>query len=628
MRAAQAYVKVASMAAGADAGAKYPPLTKCFLDAVDKFANPRAQIYRVPRESGAAAWHPIAASEMLRRVAGLSKSLLALGIQAGDRVALFAPNCPEWHIADFAIQGAGAIVVPIYFNESPDRTAYILNDSGARIVFTYGDAQARKMDELRTRAAAVENVICVAPPGDLRGPVHDYNALIAAAGHAEIADYRERAARIMPEQLATIIYTSGTTGEPKGVMLTHSNLSSNAIDSFSGQEFFPDDVALSLLPLAHVYERVNDYGSIFHGLALAYVEHLDAVAQALLEVRPTIAAAVPRFYEKIYAGIIEKGHRETGWKRKVFDWALRVARKSVPWRAHGGHVSTVLYVQWLIANAIVYKKIREGIGGKIRFFISGGAPIGAELVEFFWSIGIPIYQGYGLTETSPVVAVNTMKANKVGTVGRPIPHVDVKIAADGEILVKGLCVMEGYYRKPEATREVLTPDGWFSTGDIGKLDEDGYLIITDRKKELLKTAGGKFIAPAPIENALKTSPYILNAIVVGDRRKFASVLIVPNAEAVAATAQTSGRANFSRDQIASDPWVHGLIEKEIERLMAPFAQYEKPKRFALIARDFTYAAGELTYTLKLKRRVIEEEYKDVIARLYADVEEPHPLPQA
>ncbi|HKQ86135.1 MAG TPA: long-chain fatty acid--CoA ligase [Candidatus Acidoferrales bacterium] len=628
MRATHAYVTVACMAAGADAGAKYPPLTKCFLDAVDKFANPRAQMYRVPGEGGAGAWHAIAAHEMLRRVAGLSKSLLALGTQQGDRVALFAPNCPEWHIADFAIQGAGGIVVPIYFNESPDRAAYILNDSGARIVFTFGEAQAHKMDELRSRAASVEHVISVAPPRDLRGPVYDYDSLIASAGDTEIAEYRERAVKITPDQLATIIYTSGTTGEPKGVMLTHSNLGSNAIDSFSAQEFFPDDIALSLLPLAHVYERVNDYGLLFHGVALAYVEHLDAVAQALLEVRPTIAAAVPRFYEKIYAGIIEKGHRETGWKRKVFDWALRVARKSVPWRAHGGHVSTGLYVQWLIANAMVYKRVREGIGGRIRFFISGGAPISAELVEFFWSIGIPIYQGYGLTETSPVVAVNTMKANKVGTVGRPIPHVDVKIAADGEILVKGLCVMAGYYRKPDATREVLTPDGWFSTGDIGKLDDDGYLVITDRKKELLKTAGGKFIAPAPIENTLKTSPYILNAIVVGDRRKFAAVLIVPNAEAVAAAAQKAGRANFSRDQITSDPWVRGLIENEVERLMASFAQYEKPKRFALIDKDFTYAAGELTYTLKLKRRVIEEEYKGVIAGLYADVEEPRPLPQA
>jgi long-chain acyl-CoA synthetase len=615
------------MTAVGDAGAKFPPLTKCFLDAVDKYANPRAQMYRVSGETGAAAWHPIPASEMLRRVAGLSKSLLALGVQPGDRVALFAPNCPEWHIADFAIQGAGAIVVPIYFNESLDRAAYILNDSGARVVFTAGDAQARKMDELRPRATAVEHAICVAPPADLRCLAHRYESLIAAAGAAEVAEYRARSEKIESSQLATIIYTSGTTGEPKGVMLSHSNLASNALDSTAAQEYLRGDLALSLLPLAHVYERVTDYGHLFRGVAVAYVEQLETVAQALLEVQPTIAAAVPRFYEKIYAGIIEKGHRETGWKRSVFDWALRVARKCVPWRAHGASVGTGLYVQWLLANAIVYKKIRQGIGGRIRFFISGGAPISAELVEFFWSIGIPIYQGYGLTETSPVVSVNTMQANKVGTVGRPIPHVDVKIAEDGEILVKGLCVMKGYYHKPEETRTVFTQDGWFCTGDIGKLDQDGYLVITDRKKELLKTAGGKFIAPAPIENLLKTSPYILNAMVVGDRRKFASVLIVPNVEAIAAEASKSGRKDFSRERITSDPWVHDLIQREMDRLMAAFAQYEKPKRFALIEKDFTYAAGELTYTLKLKRRVIEEHYRDVIADLYADVEEPRPMPQ-
>lgn len=616
------------MAAGAGAGAKYPPLTKCFLDAVDRYANPRAQMYRVAGESGPAAWHAISAKEMLRRIAGLSKALIDLGIQSGDRVALFAPNCPEWHMADFAIQGAGAIVVPIYFNESLDRASYILNDSGARIVFTAGEAQARKMDELRARVTSIEHVISAAAPADTRGPVHRYESLIAAAGEAEIASYRSRAAKIDSDQLATIIYTSGTTGEPKGVMLTHSNLSSNALDSFAAQTLFPEDLALSLLPLAHVYERVNDYGLMFKGVAIAYVEQLESVAQALLEVRPTIAAAVPRFYEKIYAGIIEKGHRETGWKRSVFDWALGVAREAIPWRAHGGHVSTAVYAQWLLANAIVYKKIRAGIGGRIRFFISGGAPISAELVEFFWSIGIPIYQGYGLTETSPVVAVNTMQANKVGTVGRPIPHVDVKIADDGEILVKGLCVMAGYYRKPEATREVLSEDGWFATGDIGKLDRDGYLLITDRKKELLKTAGGKFIAPAPIENALKTSPLILNAMVVGDRRKFPSVLIIPNAAGISAEALQAQRPNFSRESIETDPWVHALIEKEMVRLMAPFAHYERPKRFALIEKDFTYAAGELTYTLKLKRRVIEDRYKDVIAGLYADVEEPRPLSQA
>jgi long-chain acyl-CoA synthetase len=615
------------MAAAGNTGAKYPSLTKCFLDAVDYYKNPRAQIYRAAGESGPNAWKVIQAYEMLRRIAGLSKGLLALGVRAGDRVALFAPNCPEWHIADFAIQGAGGVVVPIYFNESPDRIAYILADSGARVVFIAGEAQARKFDELRVRISTVEHVICVKAPEGLAQPIEPYEPLIAAACDADVAEYRSRVAKITPDQLLTIIYTSGTTGEPKGVMLTQSNLASNALDSTSAQKYETDDIALSLLPLAHVYERVTDYGHFFRGVAIAYVEQPENVAQALLEVRPMIAAAVPRLYEKIYASVIEKGHRETGTKRKIFDWAITVARDAVPWRAHKESAGTLLYAKWLVANAIVYKKIRQGVGGRIRFFISGGAPISAELVEFFWSIGIEMFQGYGLTETSPVVAVNTMRANKVGTVGRPIPHVDVKIAADGEILVKGLCVMQGYYHKPEQTREVFTR-GWFCTGDIGKLDEDGYLVITDRKKELLKTAGGKFIAPAPIENKLKTSPYILNAIVVGDRRKFASVLIVPNADTIAAQARAIGRADFAAERIATDPWATQLIAEEVERLMASFAQYERPKRFALIDKDFTYASGELTYTLKLKRRVIEERYKDAIERLYADVEEPRPQPQA
>jgi long-chain acyl-CoA synthetase len=614
------------MAVGAESGTQFPSLTKCFIDAVDSFASPRMQMYRTEAESGANAWKPITAQEMLRRVAGLSKALVSFRIAPGDRVALFAPNCPEWHVADLAIQGAGAVVVPIYFHESLDRIAYILNDSAARIVFTKGDEEARKIDEVRRQATGLEQVISVSPPADLRGAVQPYEPLIAGVSDADVADFRTRASKISSDQLATIIYTSGTTGEPKGVMLSHLNLCSNALDSTASETYSREDIALSLLPLAHVYERVNDYSHLFRGVTVAYVEQLETVAQALLEVRPTIVAGVPRLYEKVYANIIEKGHRETGLKRKIFDWAIAVARESASWHAHGRSPSATLRLKWSVADAIVYKKIREGVGGRIRYFISGGAPISAELVEFFWSVGIKVYQGYGLTETSPVVAVNTVAANKIGTVGRPIAHVDVKIADDGEILVKGLCVMQGYFRKPDQTREVFTGDGWFCTGDIGQLDADGYLVITDRKKELLKTAGGKFIAPAPIENKLKTSPYILNAMVVGDRRKFASVLIVPNPDAIAVKAREEQR-DFSPSRITSDPRVQELIGRELERLMEPFAQYEKPKRFALIEKDFTYGSGELTYTMKLKRRVIEDRYKDVIARLYADVEEPRPLAQ-
>jgi long-chain acyl-CoA synthetase len=602
---------------------EYPTLNKLLLDAVDKTPNPKAQMFRM-----ANGWQSISSQEMLRRIAGLSKALAELGIKSGDRVGLFAPNCPEWHIADFAITGLGAASVPLYFNESPDRLVYIMNDSGSRIVITEGETQARKVADVRERLKTVEQVICVAQPSDLRGEILQYEALIAAAGDADVAEYRRWAATVAPNQLATIIYTSGTTGEPKGVMLTHSNISSNSIESLKHHAFEKDDVGLEFLPLSHVYERTVAYGYLSRGVTIAYVENIESVSQALLEVHPTIAAAVPRLFEKIYAGIREKGSCEHGAKRKIFDWALEVARQSIPWRAYGEKPSGSLQLKWKLADKLVFSKIRAGLGGRLRTFVSGGAPLAPEIAEFFWSIGVEVFQGYGLTETSPVVSANIPKDNKVGTVGKPIPSVQVKIAEDGEILVKGTGVMRGYFNKPEATKEVLGDDGWFATGDIGHLDSDGYLIITDRKKELLKTAGGKFIAPAPIENMMKTSPFVLNAIVVGDRRKFVSLLLVPNLPVVESFAKEKGRELGAPSQITSDPWVRDLFTSEIERLTSSLAQYEKPKRFALLDQDFTYASGELTYTLKMKRRVIEDHYKDVIARLYADVEDPRPQARA
>lgn len=597
----------------------YPPLTKLYLDAVDRHAHPRAQMWRT-----SAAWESVSAQEMLRRVAGVARALRELGVKPGDRVGLFAPNCPEWHVADFAIQGIGAVNVPVYFNESVERLTYILNDSGARVVIAAGESQARKMAECRARIASVEQVIAVAPPADLGGDFLRYETLIAGAGGAEVEEYRKRAAEVKSDQLATIIYTSGTTGEPKGVMLTHSNLSSNAIDGVQSQDFRPNDVALSFLPLAHVYERVAGYGYLFNGVAIAYLERIEDVPQALLEVHPTVAAAVPRFFEKVYGNILTKGHAESGAKRRIFDWAIEVAEKSMLWRAYGKAASASLRFQWAIADKLVYSKIRAQLGGGAPRFASGGAPLAPELLEFYWSIGVKILQGYGLTETSPVVTSNTLANNKVGTVGRPIPHVTLKIAEDGEILVKGPNVMQGYYRKPEETRAAFTEDGWFKTGDIGRVDEDGYLIITDRKKELLKTAAGKFVAPAPIENALKTSPLIVNAMVVGDKHKFVAALVVPNFEVIEANGRANGREFATPAQMTNDPWVRDLLAREIERLTAQFAQYEKPKRFAVIEQDFTYPNGELTYTMKLKRRVIAQKYDDVIARLYADVEEPRP----
>jgi long-chain acyl-CoA synthetase len=596
----------------------YATLTEKLLNAVDRFPSDRALSLRINGR-----WQPTSSAEFLRRIAGISNALDQLGVKAGDRVGLFSPNRPEWHIADFAILGLGAADVPIYFNESPDRLVYILNHSGAEVVIVAGEMQCRRLLECRSRLNSVKHIICAAAPADLGEEILRFETLAAATGDAAIAEYRLRAARVTSDQLATIIYTSGTTGEPKGVMLTHNNLSSNEETSVGPYRMSPADRAVSFLPLSHVYERVTGYAYLFHGVQVAYVERMDDLPQALLEVHPTLAAAVPRVFEKLYANVLQKGHESRGAKRRIFDWAMRVAQTSVRWKAYGVEASPWLRLRWEIADRMVYSKIRAGTGGSFRAFISGGGPLSRELAEFFWAVGVPVYQGYGLTEASPVVSANHPGANKVGTVGRPIEHVSVRLADDGEILVQGPCVMKGYYHKPEETSAVISPEGWLSTGDIGRLDEDGYLYVTDRKKDLFKTAAGKFVAPQPIENMLKVSPLILNAVLVGDAHKFIAALIVPNFANVEAVARAKGRTFASHEQLAADPWVHQLIGGEVEQVNSRLAQYETIKRFALLDHDFTFDGGQLTYTLKLKRRVIAERYAQLIEGLYAEAPREH-----
>ncbi len=598
----------------------YGTLPSRFLSGIDSHPNSRAQMFRHPDST----WESISSAELLRRIAGLSMALVELGVKPGDRVALFAANRPEWHTADFAINGSGGITVPIYFNESSDRLTYILKHSGARVIIVAGTEQLKKLLRCRAQLPELEHVIVADAGDDVTTDCLRYETLIASAGGAEIAAYRMRAAQVLPGQLCTIIYTSGTTGEPKGVMLTHNNMSSNVTDSCSTFDFKPaTDVALSFLPLAHVYGRMLDYIYLFNGVSVAYVEAVDLVPQALLEIRPSVIAAVPRFFEKIYAKLMEQGSKATGIKRTLFDWAIDVARRAAPWRTGAKSASPFLKVQWALADKLVYKKVRAGTGGKLRIVFSGGAPLSKELAEFFWSIGIPIYQGYGLTETSPILTSNYPQ-NRSGSSGRPIPNVLIRIAEDGEILAKGPCVMQGYYKGQDATREVIDEEGWFHTGDIGYLDADNYLFITDRKKDLIKTAGGKFVAPQPIENALKTSPYILNAMIVGDQRRFVVALIVPNAATVSARIQDQGIRLASHEEMAAHPAVRSLIEAEVKRLTAHLAQWETIKRFALLPEDFTFDNGSLTFTLKLKRRVVEQNYREVIDKLYAESSDPVP----
>jgi long-chain acyl-CoA synthetase len=581
------------------------------------------------------AWKSIPAQEMLRRIAVLSRALAELGVVEGDRVALFAPNCPEWHVADFAVTGLGAVVVPIYFRESPERIGYILRHCEARIVFLAGREQVMHLLAMRERLASVERIIISGAEGVMVGSEASemgretlgrleipkgflrFEEIIAQERESDLAAYRRRVASLVSNRLASIIYTSGTTGEPKGVMLSHANFVSNEIGSFENFSYGPDDIALSFLPLAHVYERLIDYGYLFRGIPLAYVPRPEEVTGALAEVRPTIAAAVPRFFEKLYAAILERGTQTTGVRRRVFDWSMGVARRAAPWRAYGRRAALTVMLEWWMADGLVYRKFRAGIGGRMRMFISGGAPLARELAEFLTTVGVPIFEGYGLTETSPVVANNIVAPNRIGTVGRPIRGVEVRIADDGEILVRGPCVMMGYYKNPEDSRAVISPEGWFATGDVGYLDPDGYLVITDRKKDLIKTAGGKMIAPAPIENVLKTSPYIQNVALVGDKRRFVAALIVPNFANVEARARDAGLSFLSHAELAAHPWVHTLIHDEIARLTSHLAQFEAIKRFALLDHDFTFDGGQLTYTLKVKRRVIEQRYAEIIERLYA-----------
>jgi long-chain acyl-CoA synthetase len=519
--------------------------------------------------------------------------------------------------------GLGAADVPVYFNESPDRLCLILNHSESRVAFAAGADQARKLMECRALLPRVEHFILAGAPADLPGEFLRYETLIASAGEREAAEYRRRAAAVKAEDIATLIYTSGTTGEPKGVMLSHANISSNDLDSSCDYVFQPDDVGLSFLPLSHVYERMIDYSYIFHGVPVAYTERPEDLRQALLEVRPTLIAAVPRAFEKIYEGILARGQQLRGWRRSMFEWALGVAREAGPWRAYGRPVSFGVKLQWALANVLAFPKIRRALGGRLRSCSQGGGPLRAELIEFFTTVGVPIYQGYGLTETSPVVSTNRREKNKVGTVGKPIKNVQVRIAADGEILVKGPCIMQGYFKNEAATRAALTEDGWLHTGDIGHLDGDGYLTITDRKKDLIKTAAGKFVAPQPIENKLKTSPLISNAAVVGDRRKFVVALIVPNAAAVEERLRAAGVEPPPRDALAEHPRVRALIAAEVERLTAHLAQFERVKCFALLDHDFSFDGGQLTYTMKLKRHFIEERYEDIIERLYQQAEAEH-----
>jgi long-chain acyl-CoA synthetase len=567
---------------------------------------------RVMLQKRAAAWVPISSHEIYRSAVGVARALESWGVRKGDRVAILSENRSEWTITDFAILSMGAVTVPIYATQTAEQTSYILNDSGARVIAVSTRNQLEKILTIRSHTR-VERILVMDPVEDLRA-VQTQKLMLQGPAESD-AEFDARAQKISPDDLATIIYTSGTTGIPKGAMLTHGNMASNISCSMEAFGFgTKDELSVSFLPLSHVTARHVDFALLYRGVVLAYCPDIGQLAQTLAEVQPNIFVAVPRVYEKIRQQVISK---TTGFpKSTIYRWALSVGRAHRSETVAGTKPTSL---PWKIADRLVFSKVRAGMGGKAEEFISGGAPLGRELAEWYADIGIPIHEGYGLTETSPVIAVNTPTANKLGTVGKPLANVEVRIAGDGEVLARGPSIFKGYWNRPEETQAAFV-DGWFKTGDIGDLDSDGYLSITDRKKDLIKTSGGKFIAPQPIENSLKLNPFIGTSVVLGDRRKFPAVLIAPNFTALEDWARENQLDFTSRKVLVANPKVQTLYEGIIEELNQSLARFEKLKRVLVVPEELSAADGTLTHTFKVRRRGIEERYKTLIDEMYAKAE--------
>lgn len=597
-------------------------LNQLFFESLERHHLP--DMYRVKRDG---AWRPVPHSEVLEQVRRLSLALQARGLAAGDRVAILAENSPEWAIADWACLTARLVDVPVYPTLPAEQITHLLADSGAKLVFVSTPEQAAKIAEIRGKVPALRYVVSFGAAAT-DGADTTSAAMVTAGAALDTGDtaaaWRANALRAEPDDLATIVYTSGTTGLPKGAMLTHDNFYSNVRAAQLCVPFEGDDVALSFLPLSHVFERMGGYLYVLTGTSVAYAESFEAVPRNLVEVRPTICLSVPRLYEKMYAAVLENARSGGALTRAVFSWARGVADRRAGIMLSGGTPGPFLAVASKLAHRLVFSKLHARVGGRLRYFVSGGAPLSPEINRFFYAAGLTILEGYGLTETSPVICVNRPGAFRIGTVGKPVAGVEVTIAADGEVLTRGPHVMKGYFNLPQATAEAIDAEGWFHTGDIGELDED-YLRITDRKKDLIKTAGGKYVAPQPIENAVTTNKYVAQAVVVGDKRKFPSILVVPEWNALEKWAARQNIAWTDRAQLLTMPAIRSKIGREVSKAFVGLAGFETPKKVALIEHEFSIERGELTPTLKVKRRVIEDTYADVIDRLYIETpgEAPH-----
>jgi long-chain acyl-CoA synthetase len=570
-------------------------------------------------------WQHISSARMIDEIRRTAAGLISLGLKPGDRAAIFAPNSPEWTIADAGCQFAGIIDVPIYTTLAERSIEYIINDSAARLIFVGDAAMYDVLRSILPSCPTVEHVVIFSD--DLPGDTSSFSELKRSG--AEVLDRSpgvidERLSAIEPDSVATLIYTSGTTGEPKGVMLSHTNIVSNVIDCGASYDFSPDDSCLSVLPLSHIFERSAMYLYIANGIAVHYAESIERVPENLAEVRPTILVGVPRIFEKVYAKAKLKAAVSGGIKERIFDWAIENAKSDAATRERGEEPGLFASMSHGLADKLVFSKLRQFFGGRLRMCITGGAALSDDISLIFTGAGIPIMQGYGLTETSPVISSNNSRSKRLGTVGQPIRNMNARIAEDGEVEAMGPGVMLGYYNKPDATRDAFTEDGWFRTGDIGEIDADGFLRITDRKKELFKTSGGKYIAPSPIEQMIRMSRFVSQVVLVGNERKFPAALIVPNFEMLDSYARHKGLEISSPAEFCKHPRIVDLIERQVAELTAELAQYEKVKRIALLENELSVEGGELTPTLKVKRRVVDEKYKDVIDKIYAEAEKEKP----
>ncbi len=567
------------------------------------------------RENGV--WKTISAAQIRNWVYATARQLQAWGVKKGDRVVLIGENRPEWAIADFACLLLGLADVPIYATQTSEQCLFIIQNCEARVAFVSSRKQYEKLAAIREQTK-LDYIVIMDDAAEITDAIPMQSFLNSAPDKDDL-ELEEIGHRVEPDDLATLIYTSGTTGTPKGVMLTHGNIASNINVSLNMYEFDKNDLCVSFLPLSHVTARHLDYALMNVGVPLAYCPVIDELPQVMKEVQPTLIVAVPRVYEKIYNAVQNKSH---GIKRKLIHWALSVGAKNRETILRG---ETPTSLSWKMADKLVFSKIREGLGGRARVFVSGGAPLGKEIATWFADIGIRIHEGYGLTETSPVIALNNPVNHRLGSVGKPMSNVEVKVAEDGELLVRAPSVFKGYWKMPDETAAVFE-DGWFKTGDIGHLDEDGFLSITDRKKDLIKTSGGKFIAPQPIENSLKVNQYVSEAALLGDRRRFPAVLIIPSFDDLEDWARHHGVKFSSRKELVKSHQVQKLYESIVEEVNQNLAQFEKLKKVLVVPEELSIAAGTLTPSMKLRRRNLTERYKKEIDALYAESDSPQRTP--